>query len=90
MFFKLDHRLLPNQLHHILFQCASEDLGNTLLKVDAQIMNQSLEVSMATMKMLAVIPVATGVLRAELIEMKQKHGESFRTFSSRVRGKAET
>ncbi len=42
------------------------------------------------MKNLAVIPVATGIVRAELLEMKQLRDEAFRKFASRVRGKAET
>jgi len=42
------------------------------------------------MKSLAVIAVATGVVRAELMTMRQDRGEQFRTFSARVRGKAET
>ena len=45
---------------------------------------------MASMKALAVIPVATGVIPAELLELKHKRDEPFRTFSARVRGKAET
>ena len=73
-----------------LFQCANETLGDALLKVDPDITDKSMEIVLATMKALAVIPVAIGVLRSELLEMKQKRGESFRAFTSRVRGKAET
>ena len=73
-----------------LFQCANETLGDALLKVDPDITNKSKEIVLATMKALAVIPVAIGVLRSELLEMKQKRDESFRAFTSRVRGKAET
>ena len=42
------------------------------------------------MKKLAVIPIATGIIRSELLEMKQLRDEAFRKFASRVRGKAET
>ena len=45
---------------------------------------------MAAMKSLAVIVVATGVIRAELVRMRQERDESFRTFAAPVRGKAET
>ena len=45
---------------------------------------------MGAMKSLAVIAVATGVMRAELVRMQQERDESFRTFAARVRGKAET
>ena len=65
-------------------------LGDAVLKVDPEITSQSLEIVIATMKELAVIPVATGVLRSELLDMKQKRDEQFRTFSARVRGKFET
>ena len=73
-----------------LFQCSDGDLGDALLKVDANITTQPLNVFLATMKALAVIPMATGVLRAELLDMKQKRDEPYHSFSSRVRGKAET
>ena len=42
------------------------------------------------MRSLAVIPVARGVSRAELIKMSQSDDEPIRTFAARVRGKAET
>ena len=42
------------------------------------------------METLSVVAVATGVIRAELVQMKQDRGETFRTFAARVRGKAET
>ena len=45
---------------------------------------------MGAMKSLAVIVVATGVMRAELVRMQQERDESFRAFAARVRGKAET
>ena len=53
-----------------LFQCASETLGDALLKIDADITSQPINVLMATMKALAVVPVATGILRSELLEMR--------------------
>ena len=42
------------------------------------------------MRSLAVIPVARGVIRADLSQMRQSHDEPIRTFAARVRGKAET
>ena len=39
---------------------------------------------------MAVIAVATGVTRAELVLLRQERDETFRAFSARVRGKAET
>ncbi len=45
---------------------------------------------MAAVKELAVVAVGTGVTRAELVQLKQEHDESFRSFAARVRGKGET
>lgn len=45
---------------------------------------------MKTLKALAVIPVALGVVRSELMAMQQDPEEPFRTFAARVQGKAET
>ena len=45
---------------------------------------------LAAMEKLAVIPIAIGILRAELLDMKQERDESFRKFASKVKGKAET
>ena len=79
-----------------LFQCAEESLGDAMLMVDSDITAKSTNDVLELMKSLTVIPVAIGVLRAELLGMKQKRDEPFRTFrtfrtlSSRVRGKAET
>ena len=53
-------------------------------------MSKPTSVVMGAMKSLAVIVVATGVLRAELVRMQQERYESFRAFAARVRGKAET
>ena len=39
---------------------------------------------------LAVIPVATGVLSTELLQLRQEHDEPFCPFTARVRGKAES
>ena len=42
------------------------------------------------MRSLAVIPDATGVLRTELLQLRQERNEPFRAFTARVRVKAET
>ena len=60
-----------------LLQCADDMLGDAVLKVDPEITSQSLEIVIATMKELAVIPAATGVLRSELLDMKQKRDEQW-------------
>ena len=74
---------------HQLFQCADEILGDAILKVDPGITNKPVDAVLATMKKLAVIPVAIGVVRSEHLDLKQMREEPFRSFASRVRGKAE-
>ena len=73
-----------------LFDCTGEELGNTILKSKSTILSGTTKDLMATMKDLAVIAVAPGVVRAELMQMHQDRDESFRTFAAKVRGKAET
>ena len=73
-----------------LFQCASDALGDMLLKSDPALTTKSTAEVIVAMKQLAVIPVAVGVSRAELLQMKQSCDEPVRTYAARVRGKAET
>ena len=73
-----------------LFQCASEELADLLLKYNPQVFTCPVDEVLAAMRSLAVVPVARGVVRAELMQMRQMNDESFRLFAARVRGKAET
>ena len=73
-----------------LFQCASEDLGDYMLKVDPNIASKTEAEVTKLMKQLAIVPVADVVTRAELIKMEQSRDEKFRGFAARVQGKAET
>ena len=73
-----------------LFQCASDALGDLVLKAHPHIQTETIDIVKKTMRDLAVIPVAIGVRRAELMEMRQSPDEQFRTFAARVQGKAET
>ena len=88
--FKEGSQIADNNASHHLFQCADGALGDALLKTDPNIIHKSVDILLNTMKKLAVIPVATGIIRSELLEMKQLRDEAFRKFASRVRGKAET
>ena len=72
-----------------LFQCATQELGDTLLKSDAHITTKPLADLLTQMKKLAVILTATGVLRSELLNMQQSRNEPVRSFAARVRGKAD-
>ena len=80
----------PNDSSSQLFQCSSDDLGNGLLKSDPDILSKPTIELLAAMKAMAVIAVATGVNRAELMLLHQERDEAFRSFAARVRGKAET
>ena len=72
------------------FQCAEKELGDSVLKVNSTAATGPLDPLIKIMRSLAVIPIATGVLRTELLQMKQERDEPFRAFAARVRGKAET
>ena len=71
------------------FQCTSDSLGDLILKADANVISKSLSEIIDLTKSLAVIPIARGVKRAELLQMRQGDDEPIRTFAARVRGKAE-
>ena len=73
-----------------LFQCASEALGDLVLKAHPGIQSETVDMVMQTMRDLAVIPVAIGVRRAELMDLRQTPDEPFRTFAAKTKGKAET
>ena len=73
-----------------LFQCASDALGDLVLKAHPGIQSETEDVVKQTMRDLAVIPVAIGVRRAELMDLRQGPDEPFRTFAARAKGKAET
>lgn len=73
-----------------LFQCATEPLGDLILKSDPGIHSRPVSEVLKTMRTFAVIPIAIGVIRAELMQLNQGSDEQFRTFAARVKGKAET
>ena len=73
-----------------LFQCATETLGDLLLRSDPDLSARPVQDVLQAMRLMAVIPVARGVVRAELMQLTQSNDEPIRTFGARVRGKAET
>ena len=82
----IDDASAPSQL----FQCAGTELGDSLLKANPNAASGTLTELLAAMRSLAVIPVATCVLRTELLQLRQERDEPFRTFTAKVRGKAES
>ena len=67
--FKDGSQLSPESVSAQLFQCAGNALGDNLLKMDQDITSKAPAVVLDVMRTLAVIPVTTGVLRAELTQM---------------------
>ena len=82
----IDEASAPSQL----FQCAENEHGDSLLKVNPDAASSTLPDLLSAMRSLAVIPAATGVLRTELLQLRQERDEPFLAFTARVRGKAET
>ncbi|KAK2547281.1 hypothetical protein P5673_032838 [Acropora cervicornis] len=82
----IDDESAPSQL----FQCAENELGDSHLKANPHAASTTLPDLLDAMRSLAVIPVATGVLRTELLQLRQERDEPFRAITARVRGKAET
>ena len=73
-----------------LLECCSNDLGDTVLRAHPTFTTKTIDEALTLLKTIAVVPVALGVLRAELTSMYQGADEKFRTFAARVQGKAET
>ena len=72
-----------------LLECASEELCDMLLRAHPDFASKPIDAALKVMKSLAVVPVALGVLRSELLAIHQDADEPFRKFAARVQGKAE-
>ena len=88
--FKQGSGIQDNEASAQLFECATHELSELALRLDQNIAASPPDKIMSTLQSLAVIPVAKGVTRAELMRMEQRSDEAFRTFAARVKGKAET
>ena len=73
-----------------LFHCCEDDLGDALLKAHPDAVTGNEDELLKKIKKMAVIPVAVCVRRAELMSMRQDHGENARAFYAKVKGKAAT
>ena len=73
-----------------LLSCCTDGLTDVILKYDPDIHSKDIDSIKQTIKSFAVIPVAIGVRRAELMQLRQAPDESFRNFAAKVTGKAET
>lgn len=59
-----------------MFQCAEDELAYLVLKSNPS--NEPLDTVLEKLNTFSVIPTAIGVMRADLLEMKQKRDEPFR------------
>ena len=73
-----------------LFHCCDEELGNAILKGHPDSVSRDEDYLRSKIRLMAVTPVAISVRRAELLSVKQDHGEAARSFYAKVRGKAAT
>ena len=73
-----------------LLECATEDLGDVVLRAHPKFTEKPIDEALKLLKSLSVIPVALGVLRSELVATSQAVDEPFRTYAAKVTGKAET
>lgn len=69
----IDDESAPSQL----FQCAENELDDSLLKANPQAASTTLPDLLDAMRSLAVILVATDVLRTELLQLRQERDEPF-------------
>lgn len=73
-----------------LFHCCDTDLGDAILKGHPSAITGDEEQLMATMKQMAVPPMATSIRRDMLLSTKQDDEENIRSFVARLNGKAAT
>ena len=73
-----------------LIYCCDEDLMEQLLRADPSIVSKSEKEQMESIRSLAVVPVAMGVRRSEMLNMSQDVGELSRAFLAKIQGKAAT
>lgn len=73
-----------------MFESASDAPGDLLVRAHLVVTSLSENEVKTAMEKLALIPIASGVVTAELMQLKQDADEGFRLFAARVMGKAET
>ena len=76
----------PRQLLH----CCDQDVLELVLQSDPNISSKTEDLVLQLIKSMAVIPVAMGVRRAEMLAMKQDSGEPIRGFAAKIQGKSAT
>ena len=73
-----------------LLYCCESQLMDMVLGVDPQIATRDEDRAKEIIKRMAVVPVAMGVRRAEMLAMKQEAGEPSRAYAAKIQRKAAT
>ena len=73
-----------------LIYCCNEELMEQILRADPNIVAKPEAEQLESIRKLAVVPVAMGVRRSEMLNMSQDVGELSRAFLAKVQGKAAT
>ena len=73
-----------------LFECCDADLGDDIIRLNSSLLEGPEAPLLEAIKKLAVIPTAACVRRKEVLQLKQDHSETVRSFFAKVKGKADT
>ena len=73
-----------------LIYCCDEELMEQVLRANPLIVSKPENDQLEEIRKLAVVPVAMGVRRSELLNMSQDDSEPCRSFLSKIQGKAAT
>ena len=80
--FRVGASIADNAAPGQLLECTTEQLDNILLRAHPEFTKKTLDDALAALKSIAVIPVAIGVLRADLAAMRQDPDEPLHTFAA--------
>ena len=87
--FKNGTNIPQTQLTTQLWQCCDQELEADLFRDVSDISILSEEALLQAIQRLAVITVTASVWRAELLALRQDHGQMVRSFAAKVKGKAQ-
>ena len=69
------------------FECCDIELGDDIIKRNKALLEGTEQAVLTAIKKLAVIPIAIGVRRSELLQSKQDHGEGVCSFMRELKVK---
>ena len=88
--FKLATTIPANQVTTHLWQCCDRDLEADLFREVPDIAASTEGDLLEAIKRLGVISVAACVRKAEVLSLRQDHGQPIRSYAAKVKGKAQT